>query len=145
MGRRELAQVDASPACGVFHECGLGGRDWLLRCQCLTLAHPRLQGVERLERGVDAECQRRALWRCGGIGENAHPGSVALDMLEQQRRAFGSACRDLGDAAELELRIGAVHVSQRAELVHLLDEAAQILVDHSIYLITSWPGLSRPS
>ena len=36
--------------------------------------------------------------------------------------------RDLGDAADLEARVGAVDAPQRAELVHLLDEFAQILV-----------------
>ena len=58
---------------------------------------------------------------------------MALDAVEQQRRALGRAGCDLGDAAELEFRIGAMHAPQRAKLVHLLDEAAQILVDHSTH------------
>ena len=71
--------------------------------------------------------------RCGvvvALVKTRKPGAMALDAVEQQRRAFRRAGRDLGDAAELEARIGAVDATQRAELVHLLDESAQILVDH---------------
>ena len=96
----------------------------------LPLLHPGLQRVERLQRRIDAERQRRALRRGGGVGEDAKARRVALDAVEQQRRAFRRAGRHLGDAAELELRVGAVDAPQRAKLVHLLDEAAQILVDH---------------
>ena len=71
--------------------------------------------------------------RCGvvvALVKTRKPGWQSLDAVEQQRRALRRAGRDLGDAAELELRIGAVDAPQRAKLVHLLDEAAQILVDH---------------
>ena len=80
--------------------------------------------------------------RCGvvvALVKTRTTGLIALDAVEQQRRAFRGARRDLGDAAELELRIGAMHAPQRAKLVHLLDEAAQILVHHEC------PPHCRPS
>ncbi len=114
-----------------------GDLDRAVRLQRLPPLHPGLQRVERLQRRVDAERQRRALGRGGGVGEDAIARCMALDAVEQQRRALRRAGGDFGDAAELEARIGAVDAPQRAELVHLLDEAAQILVDHHTRL---WPA-----
>ncbi len=95
-----------------------------MRCERLPLSHPGLEPVERFQRRVDAQRQRRALRRRGGVGEDAEARRVALDAVEQQRRALGRAGCHFGDAAELELWIGAMHAPQHAKLVHLLDEAA---------------------
>src|SRR5439155_8441673 len=75
---------------------------------------------------------------------DAHAGGEALDAVEQERRALRRPGRDLGDAADLEARVGAVDPPQRAKLVHLLDEAAQILVDHTKTPVISATGSIRP-
>ncbi len=99
-----------------------------LRRQGLALLHPGLERVERPQRRIEPERQRCALHVGRGIGEDAKAGRKALDIVEQQRRAVGQAGRDLGNAADLEARIGAFDAAQRAELVDGSDEFAQVLI-----------------
>jgi hypothetical protein len=66
---------------------------------------------------IEAERERRALRRGGGVGEHPEAGRETLDLVEQQRRAFGRAGRDLGDAADLEARVGTVDAAQGAEVL----------------------------
>src|SRR5262249_54420015 len=79
--------------------------------------------------------------RCG---EDTEAGGVALDRVEHKRRTFRQAGRDFRDAADLAHRIGAIDPAQRAELIHPVDEIAQIRVrlpGHLFPLLrVSWPG-----
>ena len=59
------------------------------------------------------------------------PRLMAFDVVEQQRRAIRQAGGDLGDAADLEARIGALDAAQRPKLVDESDEFAQIFVHDS--------------
>src|SRR5262249_35659846 len=69
--------------------------------------------------------------RIGGrVGEDAKSPGKALDVVEQQRRAVRLPGCHLGDAAELEARIGAGDAAQRAERVDLGDEFAEVFVGH---------------
>ena len=79
----------------------------LVRLQRLALLHPGLERVERPQRRIEAERQRRPLRIGHRVGEDAEAARKALDVVEQQRRAVRHAGRDLGDAADLEPRIGA--------------------------------------
>ncbi len=59
--------------------------------------------------------------RCGlmvALVKTRKPGRVALDPVEQQRRAFGQPGRDLGDAADLVVRVRPGDAPQRAELLN---------------------------
>ena len=52
----------------------------LVRCEASgALAHPDLERVEGFQRRVDAERQCRALWRRGGVGEDAETRRMPLD------------------------------------------------------------------
>ncbi len=120
--RGKLVERDIAAAHGIFEPCCLGGLDRRARRQRLALLHPRLERVERGERGIDAERQRSALRVRHRIGEHAVAGGKSLDAVEQQRRARGEPGRDLGDAADLVTGIGAVDAAQRAERIDRRDE-----------------------
>ena len=69
--------------------------------------------------------------RCGvvtALEKMRWPGGKSLDPIEQQRRRRREPRRDLGDAADLMMGIGAVDAAQRAERIDRRDEAAQVLV-----------------
>ena len=126
--RGELVEVDGGAVHGVFEPGRLRGFDGSARGECLALLHPRLEGVERGELRIDAERERGALRRRHRIGEDAVPGGKSLDAIEQQRRRRREPRRDLGDAADLMMGIGAVDAAQRAERIDRRNEAAQVLV-----------------
>jgi hypothetical protein len=77
-----LARSTSRPR-GVFQKRGshaTGGSGWLALIQAFSAS----SGSAR----IDAERQRRALRRSGGVGE-ARARGRNLDAVEQQRRAFG--------------------------------------------------------
>ena len=97
----------------------------LVRLERLALLLPRLERIDRPQLRIDAERERGALRARGRVGEDAEAAREALDVVEQQRRTLRRPGRDLGDAAELEMRIGAGDATQRSELVDLRDELAK--------------------
>ena len=128
--RRESRHVDIVAAHRILQPGGRTNFDRLLRRQCLALRHPRLQRIERPQTGVDAEGKGCTLRVCHRIGEHTKPGRMSLDAIEEQCRTIGHASRDLGDAADLMVRIGALDAPQRLECVDLGDEFAKIFVRH---------------
>ena len=74
------------------------------------------------------ERQRRPLDVRGGVGEDAKAASVALDAVEQESRTIGQTGRDFGNAADLEVRVGALDPAQSPEFVDQVDKFAQVLV-----------------
>ena len=55
---------------------------------------------------------------------------MALDAVEQERRAFCHAGRNFRDGPDLMARIGAVNAPQRRDAVDLVDKCAKVLVGH---------------
>ena len=62
----------------------------------------------------------------------------------EQGRALGRSSRYLGDTAEFEMLVCAVDVPKRPQVFHLLDKAAQILVDHNIHPAISKVRINLP-
>ena len=141
--RRQLAQIDRIAAHAVLQECRVLHRHRLVVLERLALRHPGLQCVERPQRRIEPERQRRALRIGGGVGEDAEARRIALDAVEQQRRALRQSGRDLGDAAELDMRIGIHDAPQRAELFDLGNEFAQILVHPPQAFLSSSATVAR--
>ena len=75
---------------------------------------------------VDAERQRGALGVGHRVGQNPEAAGKSRDGIEQQRRAFRHAGRNLRDRADLVMRIGARDVPQRAQRLDLADEVPKI-------------------
>ena len=96
--------------------------------QVFALFHPGLECVERPQRGIEAQGQRRALHIGRRIGEYTKTAPMPFDVVEQQRRAFRQTGGDFGDAADLELRVGAYDAPQHAELVDERNEFAQVFI-----------------
>jgi hypothetical protein len=126
--RGKFVERDIAAAHGIFEPCRFRGLDRSARRQRPALLHPRLERVERSEHGIDAERERGALRVRHRIGEDASAGGKSLDAVEQQRRTRGKACRDLGDAADLVMGIGAVDAAQRAQRINRRDESAKVLI-----------------
>ncbi len=126
--RRQLAKVHGIAAHAVLQERRILHGHRLVELQRVPLRHPGLQRVERTQIRIESQRQRRALRIGGGVGEDAESGGITLDAVEQQRRTFRQSGRDLGDAANLDIWVGVRDMPQRAELLHLGDEFAQILV-----------------
>src|SRR5262249_61149601 len=70
-------------------------------------------------------CQCKTIVGAKHVGEDAQALGVALDIVEQQRRAFLVAYR-LGDGADLDVPVGAVDPPQLAKVLDLADEAAKV-------------------
>ena len=62
---------------------------------------------------------------------------MAFDIVEQQGGTFRQAGGDFGDAADLELRVGAHDAPQHAELVDECNEFAQVLIHVSVFIHAS--------
>ena len=128
--RREFRHIDGVALDGIFAPGGAIHFNGLMGRQRLAFCHPGLEGIEGAQAGIDTERQRGALRIRHRIGEHAKPGRIAFDPVEQQRRAIGHAGCDLGNAADLMARIGALDAPQRLESLDLGDEFTKILVRH---------------
>jgi hypothetical protein len=99
-----------------------------MSCETCCQAPTTSVRVEWPQCRIDKGRERRPLRTRGGIGEDAKGPRKALDCVKQKGGSVGSPGRDLGDAANLEARVGALDAAQRPELLDKLDEFAQVLV-----------------
>ena len=126
--RREARDIYVGIRERVFKKRGLADDDRRLRTKRLAFFHPGLECVERPQRRIESERQGGALHIRRRVGEDAKAALMAFDVVEQKRRAVRQAGGDLGDAADLEPRVGAVDAAQRAELVDEADKFPQVFV-----------------
>ena len=85
----------------------------LCGCSVLRFSIQALSASSGAQRRIEAERERGALRVGGGVGEDAKAARESLDVVEQQRRTIRLPGGDLGDAADLEARIGALDPPQR--------------------------------
>jgi hypothetical protein len=99
-GRRGEADIDLGAGAGIA-EGSLGDSHRLVHDETAAPRLPRGQRRHRRQGRVEAQCQCGALRRHSRIGKDPEAARIALDRVEQQRRAFRQAGGDFGDAADL--------------------------------------------
>src|SRR3954452_11240591 len=103
-GCGETAEIDLFAClCVVEISCRAHRGGWIRR-ERFALFHPRLEGIERTQSGIDAESKRGTLRAGDCIAENAETAPTAFDGIEQQGRRRLRRCRHFGDGADLETR-----------------------------------------